>query len=287
VLQAIANGKIRVEAATVRRVKAVERLGDAAPRAERRLVASVFARIPSRNLGPTPHMALARRLVQDTAARVAFRTIAAEGRRAPPRAPAPRGMGRATGLFSTENNAVSMAPIPMKRAVKVNKQWWNAKTLRTLLKHNPRASNPLTRQPLPAKIIKKYSTVDQRSPNMTESDVLRAVNTVHYVLADGVYGQPYTTDLDNGITLQVFALPDDARDTTIRLYMTIHTQNFTNAYDDAQGVVALVVDNGRVSSVHAEVRDANLRDFVLSMSRLMATVTSSFLRLAVQFTGSR
>ena len=106
--------------------------------------------------------AAARRVVADAATRVASRSafashavMAAEGRGV---APLPRGM-RGSGIFRRETNAVSLDPVPTRRAVKVGKHYWNSKTLRALLARNPKATNPLTRQPLPRGVVGKYGSL--------------------------------------------------------------------------------------------------------------------------------
>lgn len=75
----------------------------------------------------------------------------------------PRGMGTASSLYATDANGyatdpVSLDRIPRSRAVKVGPHTFNAKTLRALLAHNPRATNPLTRQSFPPAIYAKFST---------------------------------------------------------------------------------------------------------------------------------
>lgn len=77
---------------------------------------------------------------------------AAEGRGV---APLPKGM-RGSGIYRRETNAVTLDPVPTRRAVKIGKQYWNSRTLRGLLKSNPAVRNPLTRQPLPQRVVKKY-----------------------------------------------------------------------------------------------------------------------------------
>ena len=98
-----------------------------------------------------------------TVARAAFaaRAIqAAEGRGV---APLPRGM-RGSGIYRREENAVSLAPVPTRRAVKIGRQYWDSKTLRGLLRSNPGATNPLTRQPLPPRVLKKYGGSGAANP---------------------------------------------------------------------------------------------------------------------------
>ena len=51
---------------------------------------------------------------------------------------------------------VSQDRIPTSRAVRVGRHYYDAKTLRALLKHNRSAVNPLTRQPFPSHILQKY-----------------------------------------------------------------------------------------------------------------------------------
>ena len=73
--------------------------------------------------------------------------------------PLPRGMGRGRGLFVGRHDTldpVTVNRIPVKRAVRVGKQWFNSRGLRSLLAHNPRATNPLTREPLPSAVHALY-----------------------------------------------------------------------------------------------------------------------------------
>lgn len=82
---------------------------------------------------------------------------AARGRA--PAAPAPRGMGRVSGLFVRGGNAdpVSLEPIPRGRAVRVGKQWMDYRSVRQLLNRDPAATNPLTRQPFPESVRAKHA----------------------------------------------------------------------------------------------------------------------------------
>ena len=88
-------------------------------------------------------------------ARGAFAAKAIQASKGRGVAPLPKGM-RGPGIYRRETNAVTLAPIPTRRAVKVGKQQWNSATLRGLLKRNTAAKNPLTRQPLPNRVAIKY-----------------------------------------------------------------------------------------------------------------------------------
>ena len=57
---------------------------------------------------------------------------------------------------------VSLNRIPAARAVKVGRHYYDSKTLRALFKVNPRATNPLTRQPFPAAVYQKYGPAPVR-----------------------------------------------------------------------------------------------------------------------------
>ncbi|KAI3432558.1 hypothetical protein D9Q98_004107 [Chlorella vulgaris] len=180
VLRAVNARELSVSPSHRQRVKDVERLGDRASDANRAYVGKVFSgmgRAPTgsrsrarKTQGPRQLTnaqrqatnALARRVVQNAFAQVAFRSAAKEARRAPRRALAPKGMG-GQSLFTVEDNAVTLDPIPTKRAVKVGKQWWDSKTLLTLVARNgARARNPLTREPLPPAIHRRAVQHDVR-----------------------------------------------------------------------------------------------------------------------------
>lgn len=65
-------------------------------------------------------------------------------------------------------DAVSLNRIPSARAVRVGRHWMDARSLRALLAANPRATNPLTRQPFPAHVLRAYG---RPSPPSSPSSV--------------------------------------------------------------------------------------------------------------------
>lgn len=67
-----------------------------------------------------------------------------------------RGLGLNRSVLPGVVDPVTQRSIPIRRAVRINKQWFNSKGLSNLLRHNPAATNPLTRQPLPAKVRARY-----------------------------------------------------------------------------------------------------------------------------------
>lgn len=102
---------------------------------------------------------LAQRVVRDAAAQTLFAQRLAQKPRMK------GGLGRnlfvrnADGQHATD--PVSLNRIPVRRAVAVGKRTYNSKTLRALLAQNPHATDPLTRQPFPERVYKKY--VDPRA----------------------------------------------------------------------------------------------------------------------------
>jgi hypothetical protein len=101
----------------------------------------------------------AHRVVSGAAARVAAQpafaasaVLASQGRGV---APLPRGM-RGRGIYRREWNAVSLDPVPVRRAVRVGQQYWDGKTIRTLLARDPDALNPLTREQFPPRVKRRY-----------------------------------------------------------------------------------------------------------------------------------
>ncbi len=139
---------------------------------------------------------------------------AAEGRGV---APLPKGM-RGSGIYRRETNAVTLDPIPTRRAVKIGKQYWNSSTLRGLLKSNPAVRNPLTRQPLPQRVVKKYGPMSSgKLPSRTEitkvDDAIEVGRIARQVLSGFRMGLLRThwelTDrlLDNEKILQVWVRP--------------------------------------------------------------------------------
>lgn len=139
-----------------------------------RTASSTAQRAPThRGQGQAHNSTHARQVAAGAAATVARAAFAADATRAAsgrvPRGPAPRGM-RGSGLFVRDQNGqktvdpVSLDRIPVRRAVKIGKQHWNSKTLRGLLKHNPAATNPLTRQPLPPHVVEKYGPKPKVTP---------------------------------------------------------------------------------------------------------------------------
>ena len=81
----------------------------------------------------------------------------------------PKGMGRASrlpqrfpGFVGGPDNTdpVSLSRIPVKRAVRVGKQWFNSKSIRAMLARDTRTTNPLTRQPFPDAVRERYMPPD-------------------------------------------------------------------------------------------------------------------------------
>ena len=107
---------------------------------------------------------LARAVVADAARAVTARAaFAAHAARA---ATPPKGMGRTAsplirGLRFVggpgNTDPLTLNRIPVKRAVRVGKQWFNSKSIRSMLARDPRATNPLTRQPFPVNVRERYS----------------------------------------------------------------------------------------------------------------------------------
>lgn len=100
---------------------------------------------------------LAQRVVRDAAATVVAATHAAQT------ADRPRGLGaRHTRLPPVD--PVTLKPIPASRAVRVGPHVFDATMLRRLLATRPGATNPLTREPLPAWVHDKYGGAAARAP---------------------------------------------------------------------------------------------------------------------------
>lgn len=78
------------------------------------------------------------------------------------RAPNARWATNANGTVATD--PVSLNRIPVSRAVKVNRQVFDANTLREILRRNPRATNPLTRQPFPQHVYTTFGPEPPRQP---------------------------------------------------------------------------------------------------------------------------
>lgn len=74
----------------------------------------------------------------------------------------PKGMGIPNIYARNSNGNRAMDPIswqniPKPHAVKVGRRVYDARSLRQLFAHNPRATNPYTREPFPEEVMKKYS----------------------------------------------------------------------------------------------------------------------------------
>lgn len=104
---------------------------------------------------------LARKVVRDAAIRTAFASKLAR------RPQMKGGLGR--NLFARNDEGrhatdpVSLNRIPVSRAVKVGRQHYDSRTLQRLFKINPRATNPLTRQPFPQNVYAKYGRPESRA----------------------------------------------------------------------------------------------------------------------------
>ncbi len=89
----------------------------------------------------------------------------------------PRGMGGSRTLYARNAtngsyavDPVSLDRIPVRRVVRVGKQAFNSKTVRALLERDPAATNPLTRQPFPDHVYRRYGKRQpQYSPDKTEA----------------------------------------------------------------------------------------------------------------------
>ena len=106
--------------------------------------------------------AMAHRLAQAVTRNAAARYAATKSRR--PKGP--RGMAGSAQLYVTDANGyvtdpVSLDRIPKSRAVRVGPHTFNSKTLTQMFQHNPRATNPLTRQPFPQAVYAKYAPAEQ------------------------------------------------------------------------------------------------------------------------------
>lgn len=113
-------------------------------------------------------------LARDAVARAAASTVfSARAATVGPRGMA--GSSRRQGLYIKNKdqkggyalNAVSLERIPRRRAVKVGAQYFDSRTLRNLLKRDARATNPLTRQPFPSAVYKKYAPLPGSGPAPT------------------------------------------------------------------------------------------------------------------------
>ena len=114
----------------------------------------------------------------------------------------PRGMGvrniyakNANGTYSTD--PVSLNRIPVSRAVRVNRQVFDSKTLRALLQRDPGATNPLTRQPFPRHVYDRFA---RGARGAAGAQMLAATTTW---TANGYDASP--------IDAEAVALDDDAR----------------------------------------------------------------------------
>jgi hypothetical protein len=100
------------------------------------------------------HQQMAGRVVRDAAVTTMFASRLAQ------KPHIKGGLGRnlyarnANGQHATD--PVSLNRIPASRAVKVGKHHYDSKTLRALFAKNQLATNPLTRQPFPQAVYKKY-----------------------------------------------------------------------------------------------------------------------------------
>lgn len=132
-----------------------------------------------------------RRALADAAAldvaRGAFAATAIQAANGRGVAPLPKGM-RGSGIYRRETNAVTLAQIPTRRAVKIGKQHWDSRTLRGLLERNPMATNPLTRQPLPPGVAKKYGPKKPKRPTrrqITKLDDAIAIGRIALLTLSG------------------------------------------------------------------------------------------------------
>lgn len=74
-------------------------------------------------------------------------------------------------------NVMSLDRIPAGRAVKIGPHTFDAKSLRALLAANPGATNPLTREPLPARVVKRYGPRRPTAPPGRKSPYIAASRT--------------------------------------------------------------------------------------------------------------
>lgn len=131
-----------------------------------------------------PVQPLAQRVAMDAArtvlARQAFGAAALLAAR-PTRFAGPKGLGGAPALYARNANGqvsedpVSLQRIPAHRAVKIGKKYFNSRSLRELLRRNPDATNPLTRQPLPEAIKQRFGP---RSPENLVADFVHVLEVL-------------------------------------------------------------------------------------------------------------
>lgn len=83
----------------------------------------------------------------------------------------------ADGTHATD--PVTLNRIPVKRAVRIGKHYFNSKSLGDQLQH--RTTNPLTRQPFPSSVIRKYKKKPPSPPSPPRAllDAIEAI--VQYV----------------------------------------------------------------------------------------------------------
>jgi hypothetical protein len=123
---------------------------------------------------------LARRVVRDAAVTSMFaRQLARKPRMK-------GGLGRNLYVRNAQGNhatdPVSLNRIPVSRAVKVGRQHYDSKTLRTLFQQKARATNPLTRQPFPEAVYKKYGPPQEPRDSRVWSAALRLVERLVQVI---------------------------------------------------------------------------------------------------------
>lgn len=142
---------------------------------------------------------IAQRVARDALAQHAAKTVFA-GRAVKAAAPRmPGGLGRdmfvrdADGTHATD--PVTLNRIPLKRAVKIGKQYHNSKSLRAQLQF--RNTNPLTRQPFPAAVQRKYGPRRMTTGRRPVQGLMTAVRSVYEYIAldEGGYGYVSLSDI--------------------------------------------------------------------------------------------
>lgn len=153
-----------------------------------------YVKAPQSNLaGRVVASALARRVANVSFAAAAVSSAKKTSKKAERRRP-PLGMGVGSGVrgpWLLEPNGtkaidpVSLNHIPMDRAVRVGRQVFDSRTLRALLRRDPGAVNPLTREPFPEDVRRAYGDQSGRMPEALakKQDVSDAVGVIVAAIA--------------------------------------------------------------------------------------------------------
>jgi hypothetical protein len=107
--------------------------------------------------------AVAQRVVANAAMQAALWSSALAAAKRRGKGPAgPKGLGGVRGLYARNDDGeyatdpVSLNVIPVSRAVRINKKYFDERTLRQLFRHQRLPRNPLTRQPFPPAIVSRF-----------------------------------------------------------------------------------------------------------------------------------